>query len=67
MIASVCPELVAHGQVTGKTVITNEQPRPESRNQIELPDVCDAFSVNFENTFAMLDKLGVRYRFSPNQ
>ncbi len=58
--------LVAHGVVSGKTVVTNEQPRPESRNQIKLPDVCNAFSVDFEDTFAMLHKLGVQYRFQPN-
>ncbi len=58
--------LVAHGMASGKTVVTNEQPRPESRSQIKLPDVCNAFSVNFEDTFAMLDTLGVQYRFSPN-
>ena len=58
--------LVAQGRATGKTVVTNEQPRPESRNQIKLPDVCDAFSVDFEDTFAMLHELGVQYSFSPN-
>ena len=58
--------LVAHGRATGKTVVTNEQPRPESHNQIKLPDVCNVFSVDFEDTFAMLHGLGVQYRFSAN-
>ena len=57
--------LVAHGMAGGKTVVTNEQPRPGSRNQIKLPDVCNAFSVDFEDTFAMRHTLGVQYRFSP--
>ncbi len=57
--------LVAHSMAGGKTVFTNEQPRPESRNQIKLLDVCNAFSVDFEDTFAMLHALGVQYRFSP--
>ncbi len=52
--------LVAHGVTSGKTVVTNEQPRPESRKVIKLPDVCNAFSVNFD----MLHTLGVQYRFS---
>ena len=56
--------MVAHGLVTGKIIVTNEQPRPESRNQIKLPDVCNAFSVHFEDTFAMLCKLGAQYHFS---
>lgn len=58
--------LIAHGVVSGKTVVTNEQPRPESRNQIKLPDVCKTFSVDFEDTFAMLHKLGFQYHFSLN-
>jgi len=57
--------LVAHGMATGRIVVTNEQPRPESRNQIKLPDVCNAFAVPFEDTFAMLHKLDVQYHFSP--
>ncbi len=56
--------LVAHGLTTGKSIVTNEQPRPESRNQIKLPDVCNAFSVQFEDTFAMLHTLGAQYHFS---
>ncbi len=55
--------LIAHGMVSRKTIVTNEQPSPESRNQIKLPDVCDAFSVDFEDTFTMLHKLDVQYRF----
>lgn len=56
--------LVALGRTSEKIVVTNEQPRPESRNQIKLPDVCDAFSVKYEDTFAMLKKLDVRYQFT---
>ncbi len=58
--------LVAHGMASGKTTVTNEQSRPDSRNQIKLPDVCNSHSVAFEDTFAMLHKLSVRYRFLPN-
>lgn len=56
--------LVAHGVVTGRIVVTNEQPRPGSRNQIKLPDVCNAFSVTYEDTFSMLHRLQVQYHFS---
>lgn len=56
--------LVAHGVATGRVVVTNEQPAPESRSQIKLPDVCNAFSVSFEDTFSMLQKLNVQYHFS---
>jgi hypothetical protein len=57
--------LVAHGIATGRVVVTNEQPRPEARAVIKLPDVCDAFSVRYEDTFAMLHNLRVSYAFSP--
>ena len=55
--------LVAHAMVHGVTVITNEQPRPQSRNRILLPDVCTQFSVVFKDTFAMLHDLAVRYEW----
>ncbi len=56
--------LVAQGVVTGKTVVTNEEPRPESRSVIKLPDVCQRFEVQVENTFSMLHRLGVQYHWS---
>jgi hypothetical protein len=37
--------LVAYAMVHRVTVITNEQPRPQSRNRILLPDVCTQFNV----------------------
>lgn len=56
--------LVAHGIVTGKTIVTNEQPRPGSRNAIKLPDVCKHFNVQVEDTFSMLHRLGVQYHYA---
>lgn len=53
--------LAAFARVKGAMVITNEQPRPESRNRILLPDVCDQFGVKYDDTFAMLKALRVRY------
>ena len=53
--------LVAYARVKSVMVITNEQPRPESRNRILLPDVCDHFGVRYDDTFAMLKALRVRY------
>ncbi len=53
--------LVAYAMVHGSTVVTNEQPRPESRNRILLPDVCKQFTVAYQNTFTMLSNLAVRY------
>ncbi len=53
--------LAAYARVRGNTVITNEQPRPESRHRILLPDVCNHFDVKHDGTFAMLKALRVRY------
>ncbi len=55
--------LVAYAMVHGVTVVTNEQPRPQSRNRILLPDVCVQFNVTYEDTFAMLHELAVRYEW----
>ncbi|MDQ8201488.1 DUF4411 family protein [Pelagicoccus sp. SDUM812003] len=57
--------LVAYCRVYGTTVVTNEQPAPESKKEIKLPDVCDEFSVRYEDTFSMLHRLGAQYRFTP--
>jgi hypothetical protein len=52
--------LVAYSMVNGTVVVTNEQPRPESRNRILLPDVCAQFDVTYKDTFVMLREFGVR-------
>lgn len=55
--------LVAYAMIHGVTVITNEQPRPQSRNRILLPDVCNHFNVTYMDTFAMLHELSIRYEW----
>ncbi len=52
--------LVAYAMVNRTTVVTNEQPRPESRNRVLLPDVCMQFQVSYKETFLMLRELAVR-------
>lgn len=52
--------LVAYSMVNGSMVVTNEQPRPESRNRVLLPDVCAQFEVTYKDTFAMLREFSVR-------
>ena len=53
--------LVAYARVHGATVVTNEQSAPDSRREIKLPDVCDQFEVQRDNTFAMLRALDVHF------
>lgn len=53
--------LVAYSIVHRTMVVTNEQPRPESRNRVLLPDVCLRFKVPYKDTFTMLRQLGVQF------
>ena len=55
--------LVAYAMVHSVTIVTNEQPRPQSQNRILLPDVCTQFNVIYKDTFEMLTELAVRYDF----
>ena len=56
--------LAAYAHVTGDTLVTNEQPEPNAKKVIKLPDVCTAFDVNVSNTFEMLQALNLRYAFT---
>jgi hypothetical protein len=53
--------LVAYARVHKGIVVTNEQPRPNSRSRILLPDVCHQFNVVYHNTFTMLKELKVQF------
>ena len=53
--------LVAYAVANGSTVVTLEESRPESRNQIKLPDVCLQFGVIYQDIFTMLRALQVQY------
>ena len=53
--------LVAYSMVNQTIVVTNEQPRPESRNRVLLPDVCMQFEVSFKDTFIMLRELTMQF------
>jgi len=56
--------LVAYAKVHDLKVVTQEQPRPESRSRVLLPDVCKQFQVRYQDTFAMLKVLGARYQYT---
>ena len=55
--------LVAYGIARGGIVVTNEQPRPDARNRILLPDVCSQFQVAYKDTFDMLKQLQIRFEW----
>jgi hypothetical protein len=52
--------LVAYAKVHDCVVITNEQPAPDSKTEIKLPDVCTQFNVPYKDTFTMLRELSIR-------
>jgi len=59
--------LVAYAMVHGTTVVTNEQPRPQSTTRVLLPDVCDHFQVARSDVFNMLKTLEVRFELAGSE
>lgn len=53
-------KLIAHALPTGATVVTREQPAPESKKKIKIPDVCNAFDVPWTDPFTLYRALGMR-------
>lgn len=53
-------KLIAHALATGATVVTREQPAPESKKKIKIPDVCNAFAVVWTDPFSLYRSLGMR-------
>lgn len=51
--------------VHGAVVVTNEQPAPDSKREIKLPDVCTQFNVTAASTFTMLRSLEVKFGLRP--
>jgi Domain of unknown function (DUF4411) len=56
--------LVAYAKVNGAIVVTNEQPAPEAKVDIKLPDVCQQFNVPYKDTFVMLRELAVQFNLA---
>lgn len=54
--------LVAEGHANGHNVVTFEQPRPETKKRVALPDACLTLGVPFSNPFQIYRKLGLRFR-----
>ncbi len=58
--------LVAHANVHGLTLVTQEVPDPRIKKRVPIPNVCQQFNVPYCNTFDMLRQLGVRFELAPN-
>ena len=53
--------LVAYAIERNATVVTNERLAPKSRRDIKLPNVSNAFEVQYTNIFHMLRRLSVKF------
>lgn len=56
--------LVAYARVHNVIVVTNEEPAPDSKREVKLPDVCDQFKVTRKDTFVMLKELSIRFEWA---
>ena len=52
--------LVAYAKVHEEMLVTLEQPAPESKNSIKIPDVCNQFGVQTRTPYSMLRSLSVK-------
>jgi len=52
--------LIAQAMATGATVVTREQPAPDSKKKIKIPDACNAFGVAWTDPFSLYRTLGMR-------
>ena len=53
--------LVAYALAKDCIVVTHEQFEPEARKRIKIPNACNAFGVDYVDTFQMMRALGVRF------
>jgi hypothetical protein len=53
--------LIAYAQVKGSVIVTLEQPNPNVRRKIPIPNVCKSLGIPYVDSFAMLRALGVKF------
>lgn len=53
-------QLVAHAMAADGTVVTREQPAPDSWRKGKIPDVCRLFDVDWTDPFTTYRELGLR-------
>jgi hypothetical protein len=58
--------LVAQAHSLGYAVVTHETPAPSSKNQIKVPDACNAFGVPWFSPFQMLKNEHVQFVLHAN-
>jgi len=53
-------KLIAHAMAAGATLVTREQPAPDAKKKIKIPDVCNGFGVAWTDPFSLYRALGMR-------
>lgn len=56
------PWVIAYAKVIGGTVVTMEQPSSVGA-KVKIPDICDAVSVAWIDTYSMLRSLSIQLRY----
>ncbi|MEI6715840.1 MAG: DUF4411 family protein [Verrucomicrobiota bacterium] len=59
--------VIAHAKATGSIVVTHEGYSPEKRNKVPMPNVCQAFNIEWISSFEMLRRLGVTFNWTPSE
>ncbi len=58
------PFLIAHALAHGHTVVTHETKVPDTSTKVKVPNVCEAFGVEWVHSFKMLRQEKARFVFS---
>lgn len=61
-LAAADLRLIAHGLARGDVIVTREQPAPEAKKVIKIPDVCNALGVAWVDPFTAYRQLGLELR-----
>ncbi|WP_295881614.1 DUF4411 family protein [uncultured Thiohalocapsa sp.] len=57
--------LAAFAKARGNVLVTHEEHAPDARKRVPLPNVCEAFGVDYLDTFAMLRALKASFSWMP--
>lgn len=58
------PWVIAHAMSDKAIVVTKELPNGSASKKIKIPDVCNAFGVEWMNDFDFVDEIGIKFSAS---
>jgi len=53
--------VISYALAKGHVLVTQERPAPQSKKKVMIPDVCEAVSVAWKDTFQVLGELRARF------